>query len=304
MPSTQKFDTYTQVGKKEDVADAISNIAPTNTPVLTAIGTSKVNNILYQWQEDSLDPPAVNAQVEGANATAANMVPTVMRNNTTQILEKTVSVTGSTDAMSTYGRNKEFAYQMMKKSKEIKRDLEYALVGTRQSLVTGSSTVPRKFAGMQAQIDSSMVITMPADGGGVTTGTLNEGVILDASERCYNLGGDPDVLMVKPHDPRIIAAFAASVGRTRYLEQDTKKLTNVVDVYEGPHGQLKVVMNRWQATVDAFVTNFDNWKLAVYRAWQTEELAKIGDSRQSMLLGEYGLKHMNYLDSVLITNLT
>ena len=38
------YTAYDVVGKKEDISDVISNISPTDTPFITAIGTDKINN--------------------------------------------------------------------------------------------------------------------------------------------------------------------------------------------------------------------------------------------------------------------
>ena len=48
------FQTYEQVGIKEDISDVISNISPTKTPFQTSIGNEKITNTLFQWQTDAL----------------------------------------------------------------------------------------------------------------------------------------------------------------------------------------------------------------------------------------------------------
>ena len=58
------YQTYQQIGIKEDISDIISNISPTLTPFQSSIGKESVSNTLYQWQEDSLSSVAENAMVE------------------------------------------------------------------------------------------------------------------------------------------------------------------------------------------------------------------------------------------------
>src|SRR4051794_17996713 len=108
------YQTYQTVGLKEDISDIISNLSPRKTPFQSAIGSDKCTQPLFQWQEDSLRAAGSNAQVEGADATFVTVVPTVMRDNRTQIFMEAVQVSGSMDASSTYGRAKEMAYQMAK----------------------------------------------------------------------------------------------------------------------------------------------------------------------------------------------
>ena len=298
------MNSYVQVGKKEDVSDEISMISPTNTPFVTMIGSEKVDNTLYSWLEDSLDPPADNAAVEGAVAPAANQIPAVSRSNTTQIFTKTVSTTGTADAIKLYGAGVEFARQLMKKSKEIKRDLEYALVGTRQTRVDGSTSVARRFDGVQAQIAAAAITDMKVLTGLSTNQPISEAALMAASQYAYNAGGEPTTLLIKPTDSIKFAGFASATGRLRELDSDETKLTNVVNVYVTPFGQMKVVMDRWIATGDALLFDPAMWKLRPLRSWFTKQLAEVGDARQSELIGEYGLSHKNFLADALITNLS
>ena len=48
------YTSYDQVGIKEDVSDIITDITPTDTPMVSMIKTQKVHNRVYQYQTDSL----------------------------------------------------------------------------------------------------------------------------------------------------------------------------------------------------------------------------------------------------------
>ncbi len=152
--ATATFQTYQQVGIKEDISDIITNISPTKTPFQSSIGNEKIHNTFFQWQEDSLRAAATNSAVQGADAVDITITPTVLRNNYTQIMQETVKVAGTTDAVSTYGRARESAYQMAKSAAQVKRDLEFAMVGSQQTQSAGSSSAAGKFDGYQAQIDT------------------------------------------------------------------------------------------------------------------------------------------------------
>jgi hypothetical protein len=86
------YQTFQQVGIKENISDIIVNLTPTKTPFQSNIGTEKIHNVLFQWQEDSLRTAATNANVEGADPSFITATPTVMRNNVTQILLEAVQV--------------------------------------------------------------------------------------------------------------------------------------------------------------------------------------------------------------------
>jgi methyl coenzyme M reductase alpha subunit len=139
------YQTYQQVGIKEDISDVITNLSPAQDPLPERIGNEKVTQPLFQWQEDSLRAVAVNAAVEGADASFITVVPTVMRNNYTQIFTEAVQVSDRADIVSTYGRKKEFAYQMAKSAAQVKRDLENALVGTAGPRLPATPRPPRRW---------------------------------------------------------------------------------------------------------------------------------------------------------------
>ena len=48
------YTTYSVVGMKEDVSDIITDITPTDTPMVSMIKTQKVHNRVYQYQTDAL----------------------------------------------------------------------------------------------------------------------------------------------------------------------------------------------------------------------------------------------------------
>lgn len=306
MASNAIMSSYDQVGKKEDVSDIITNISPTKTPFQAMIGSEGIHNIVHQWQEDSLNAIQTNAQVEGAAAISAVQNPTVLRSNTTQILMKTASVTGTADTVKTYGRDRELAYQLSLRSAEIKRDLENAFVGVNQAAVTGGDGVARSMASALPQIASAntyyMGASTPLGGSSGTPAVISETAVLAVAQELYVQGADPDTVLVKPGDSQNVAAFQAN-GRTRFVDNGDKDIVNVVNFYESPYGRLKIVMDRFILSTSALVYEASMWKKLVLRNWFRETLAKVGDSTQVMLVGEFSLKHKNFQASGAITNL-
>lgn len=218
------YTTYSQVGKAEDVSNILSDITPTDTPMLTMTKTEKVSARTFSFLEDSLRAAASNAKVEGADAADITLIDIVERTNNTQILEETFRISGSADAVKTYGRAKETALQLGKTLKSIKRDLEFSLVGVDQAAVAGSSAVARKMASLINQISTGV------DAGANATDALTEAKLLEAGQTAFNNGSDPSVFMIKPADAQIVAGFSASAGRNREVAQG-KTLVNVIDLY-------------------------------------------------------------------------
>jgi hypothetical protein len=295
-----QYVTYDMVGIKEDISDVVSNITPTKTPFQSMIGSEKVHNKYFQWQEDDLRAVATNAKVEGFTAADSTRTPTTMRTNYTQILSDTIKVSATADAVSTYGRAKESAYQMAKVAAELKRDLEHAMVGIDNAAVAGDSSTAREFASFFQQVDSTMFTYT-----GATSTKPDEADVLAALQDCYTEGSEPSVMMVTPTNSLEIADFAfknraaTSLARSREVGNE-KKIVNVVDVYVSPFGEVKVILNRFLMDKRTLIFDPEMWKKVVLRNWFRETLAKTGDNVQMMMVGEFSLKHRNYLASAVI----
>lgn len=108
------YTTYTQVGQKEDVSDIIANISPFSTPCLAMFKDEKVSARTFSFLEDSLADSAVNAAVEGADASMLTLTDATERTQNTQILSKAFQVSATADAVATYGRAKETALSMQR----------------------------------------------------------------------------------------------------------------------------------------------------------------------------------------------
>jgi hypothetical protein len=290
--------TYDQVGKAEDVSDIITNISPTKTPFSSMLKDEKIHNIVHQWQQDALSSVVSAPQVEGANAVTATQVPTTMLNNNTQIYMDTAAVTGTAEVVKLYGRDKELAYQLAKKAAQLKRNLEYSMVGTGQAAVLGNDSTARQMAGYQTLCDASTVQTLG------TAGPLTETILLTSLQLLYANGAEPDTILIKPTDGTKVAAFTNNNGRVKYIDNSDKKIVNVVDVYVSPYGEQKIVLDRFSAVGNAFIYEQSMWKKLVLRSWFRETLAKVGDSTQVQLVGEFSLKHLNSFASALVANLT
>jgi hypothetical protein len=291
------YSTYDQVGLAEDVSDVIENISPTKTPFQSSIGSEKISARLFEWQEDALRAPADNKKIEGFVASDVARTATTMRSNNTQIMQDTFRISATADVVKTYGRAKETAYQLAKVGEELKRDLEFAFVGQKNAAVTGDdSSVAREMASAFNMIDNDNV-----EAGG--TAALTETMLLNNHQDIYNDGGEPNIFMIKPADSLIVSNFSAASGRTRDFGQD-KRITNVVDLYVSPFGELKVVLNRFMLSTTAMLLQTDMWKKCVLRNWTREKLGKDGDAERHMVVGEFSLKHKAFKSSGYIDAIT
>jgi len=271
----------------------------TDTPFFSMIKSQKVHNRIYQYQSDALSAPAANAHPEGADPTITAITPTTMLSGTTQVLHAAFQVSATSDAVSTYGRAKETAYALGRALRKIKTDLEFAYVGASNAQVTGNATGP-----VAREMDSAdqLIDAATTEAGG--TAALTETMLLNLGQKCFNEGASPEVLMIKPADAIIVSNFTASAGRNRTFNDEQKTLTNVVDIYVGPFGTYKTVLNRIQMSDHAFLLDPSMWRSAVLRPFSRTLLAKTGDSEKHFVVGEYGLMHMNQKGSGMINALT
>lgn len=306
------FTAYDVVGKKEDISSVISNISPTDTPFTSGIGKEAIHNTLFQWQEDSLAAMNLsNAAVQGADATETAPVATVMRQNYTQILTKTLKIAETTDATARYGRAKETAYQLGKYSAELKRDLEGISCSLQTSVAGDNSTTPSKFNAFSAQVAAANLIKT---GSGVTLATLvnnvtttgtamTEANMVSALQSIYIAGAAPKVILIPPAESANVAAYAAAAGRYRTIDtaSDTNsKIVNAVNIYVSPFGEVKIALSRFQPGYDHLIYDPAMWKQMVLRPWSRETLAKVGDAHKMLLVGEFSLKHKNQLASAIV----
>ncbi len=274
--------TFDQVGKREDVEDIIYDISPTMTPMLSSIGTSTASATLHQWLQDELAAVGTNAAVEGADAGAASTITQTVKTANTQIFEKVVQVSGTAEAVGTYGRSSDLAYAIAKAGKEIKRDIEHSFVGAGQAGTAGNGSTARQLSSASNQINAATTNTAGSNR------AFTEALLLDVLQKCYEEGGEPNQVQVTPSHSVTVAGFATASGRQRDFATGTT-LVNAVDVIISPFGQVSVVPNRFLNANTVLVLDTEYWSRAVLRPMQTIVLAKTGDSDKRQMLTELTL---------------
>lgn len=285
------FLTTAAIGNREDLTNAIYRISPTQTPVLNMASKTKATNTLHEWQTQELAAAAANAQVEGDNASAKTVTPTVRLNNRTQISTKTVVVSGTQQAMNPAGRKDELAYQLALASAEIKRDME---LGLTQNDVLATS--PRQSRGLRGWVVDNVnnnggTLASYTANTGYTPGTqraFTEAQVKDVLQKTFTAGGEPDMIMMAPAAKQTFSGFTGNA--TRFDKSEDAKLYASVDYYVSDFGTLQAIPNRFQATRDVFLLQSDKLAIAYLRPFMTVELAKTGDAEQREIIVEYTLE--------------
>ena len=308
---TNTFDTYDSVGEREDLSDVIYSISPTDTPFLSSAAKTQATAVLHEWQTDALaSAVTTNAVIEGDEATLDAATATVRLSNSSQIMDKTVVITGTQESVDKAGRASEIAYQIAKKAKELKRDMEATITGNIAE-VAGNATTARKMGTLGAWVitnddkasdgttGSGIGNTARTDG---TQRAFTEASLKSVIKSVWNAGGDPSMIMCGPFNKQKLSGFTGN--STRFDAGADATLYTSVDVYASDFGQLQVVPNRFSRDRDAYVFDMDYWGVAFLRDFSMHELAKTGDSEKRQLLVEATLESRNEGASGLIADLT
>jgi hypothetical protein len=299
---TNLYDTYDTTGIREDLVDVIYNISPEDTPILSAIPRAIAKQTKHEWQTDALAAPAANAVIEGDDATIDALVATARESNFTQIMDKAIAVSGTQSSVDAAGRADEMAYQIAKKSKELKKDMELALSSATLAAV-GTASGARTFGGLQCWIESngsagtngtlSTGNGTDAPGAG-TNRALTEAILKTTIEEVYTSGGDLDVLVVPPKVKQTISGFIGSTSTPRFSNSGDRTFDAAIDVYASDFGSLQIVPNRIMAGLETcFLLQTDMAAAAYLRDFQVNDLAKTGDSEKKQLLVEFTLEVRN-----------
>jgi hypothetical protein len=298
------YNAHTAVGQREDLTDVIYNISPTETPFMSSIGKTKATAVYHEWQTDSLAAATTaNAAVEGADASDATLSPTTRLGNYTQILQKTIKVSGTLDTVNKAGRKSEKAYQLAKASQEIKRDLETIMLSNQGRDAGSSNSTPRKMGSLLSWIKTNtdygsggadpttIGVSTRSDG---TQRTFTEALLKTVVAEVFTSGGMPSVLMVGASGKQKVSSFAG-IGATRFNVTGAKPSTIIgaADIYVSDFGNISVVPNRFMRTRDALVLDPEYAAIAYLRPFQTNELAKAGDSDKTQVLVECTLEVKN-----------
>ena len=300
-PPTDTYETYSQVGKKEDISDIIYQTSPEETPFLSAVEDTESNAILHQWQTDTLAAASgSNAVEEGLDASTNAATATVLASNTAQISDKVPRVSGTANAVAKYGRGDELEYQIAKMGKELKRDMETSLLANTAE-VTGSSGTARVLGGIETWIGTNTSVGTggndQTDGNTVrTAGTareLTETLLKTVLRSIFTEGGNPKTIMVGGFNKQTVSSFTGNATKTIELGGGLRTLDSAIDIYKSDFGTLHVYPNRFQVATSALVLDMDFWKVAFLRQFQVNKLAKTGDSERVQIVCEYTLEACN-----------
>lgn len=303
------FDTFGAKGIRESLSNVIYNISPEETPFMSNIGRENVKNTFFEWQTDALAAASTtNAQIEGDDVSSYDSTTATVRvGNYTQVSRKTLILSGTLESVDKAGRRSELAYQLAKRSAELKRDMESIMLCNQKADggSSGVSTALRKTGSLLAFIKSNTdkgtggadpsYTTQPnatrTDATDANLRTFTETILKSVIQKVWAAGGTPKILMVGPVNKQRVSGFAGIAELRRDVAGNKPGvIIGAADVYVSDFGAVSVVPNRFQRERDAFVLDPEYASVAFLRPFQTVELAKTGDAEKRMILVEWGLK--------------
>jgi|TARA_B100000315_G_scaffold239369_1_gene258081 hypothetical protein len=321
MASLAVANTYDRVGIREDLTEAIYNISPTDTPFVSMVGTTKATQTKHEWQTDALASAGDSKVEQGAAAPGTAAAATTRIYNECQINAKDVSVSGTDAVVRNAGRKSEMAYQLAKRGKELKLDMEWACVNTPNVRVTGASGTAAEISNVYAYIadngsfstSGSTSAAGAGTGAGIATETgddrvFAEALLTDAIQDQWVDGGNANVVMLSATNKALLTAFnGRSTSASTNTDAHTKKIINAVDIYVSDYGDMSVVPNRQiptGANGRVLVLDPSTWSIAFLRQFKTFDLAVTGDATSKELLVEWTLEGRAKDGNALIQDLT
>jgi Family of unknown function (DUF5309) len=309
---TNTFQSTSAVGNRQEIDNVVSRITPEDTPIYSSISKGKTNSTSPEWEIDTLRAPAANAQLEGDEYAFGAITPPVRVKNYTQIFRQGWIVSNTQEAIDNVGNNEKFAEKKLKSAIEVRKDVELSIVSNTAS-VAGATRVS---GGLPSWLTTNVSRGATGANGGYSVGTgltvaettgtqraFTKALMDTVMGMVYTSGGDTKNLVVSPYVKSVFVTFMSdtnvAVFRNAVSAGQRNTIIGNADMYDGPYGTVSVVPNRVMATSAAtarraFFIDPSKMSWLWLRPLQEDpDLAKTGDARKGMIIGEGTLKVKN-----------
>ena len=317
-------------GNREDLADRIYDLFPEDTYFLTNLEKTSASATLHEWLGDTIVSPTTNINREGNEGEFSSIVSPTRYANYTQIFKKEFIVSDTQERVQKAGRRAEGARQTVKQMRELKNDVEWALVRN-QAASAGGATTGRSLGSMENWIGagrtaSATVATshvLATAGTGATTAAISSkvpGAVTDASagsggaitsanlelalEGAWAQGGTTDIIAVSASVKSTINGFTGVATRNVEIgKRDQAIITGAADVYVSSFGVHRILLHRHVRTNVALCLDSSLWACSSLRDFFMERLAKTGDGHKYALRYEGTLECRNYLGNSKVSSI-
>lgn len=300
----------------EDVMSRIWNISAIPLPLTDAIGTDTHHNNYAEWTKDVLAAPNLaNAVLDGADASGDNNALGTRVGNHSQISIKIVSASTRAKAGETIGQGDAYAYQLMMRQQELKRDVEAMALANSVSRAD-NGTLAGLAGGLDAWLTTNTNNGAAGANGGFQTGTglvtaatpgtgraLSETNIRNVAQAVYQAGGNPTLLMGRPALIRRLSAYmfgttaqVATITSNTISQRDATVAVGSVNVFITDFGvTMTMISNRLQAVTSGvlstvFLLDPARVALSYLKGYNTIPLATLGLSQRGEINVDWTLK--------------
>lgn len=312
--STITYGVGSAGGNKEDLEDVIWELDPLDTRCLTTFDRVDAKATYHEWELDATVAPGANRQIEGDAESYTSIVSPSRAGNYLQITSKQFLVSGTQEVVAKAGRKSELARQLKKQMREMKNDIEYAIVRNQASSAGGSATA-RSCGSIESWIPTtdnggngvratttasastvgfgSGVVTAPTDG--TTTGALTEAKFKEALGLAWADGGDASLILVDTTQKTAISAFAGNTTKTTQIPNAKERygILTSADFFVSEYGVHELVLHRHVRSSVVLCLDPDMWAVAFLRAPFSEEMAKTSDGTKKAMRAEFTLVSRN-----------
>ena len=305
MAEANRKTTYDSPVNREDLVDIVYNVDPWEAPFITRIPSTSATSRTHDWPIDVLRAPnASNANLEGDETAINASVNPTRATNECQILKESTMVSGTQEYVIQAGVDDEVDYQLVKKTKELRTDLETITLGNQARDAGNKASTARTLASIQSWIATNYTQATGATGGSAPTGdgsdtrtaasangTIVESDFQTAAQDTWNEGGNPDMVLLGPALKTKFSTFTGNA--TRFKGAEDKQLVAAIDIYDGDFGEYEIVADRFAAADYVALVETEMWALAELRPLYSEPLAKTGDAEKWQLVWECTLEARN-----------
>lgn len=333
--TSQTYGVSSGGGIREDLEDVIWDLFPEDTWAVSNFDKVDATATTHEWLAQTLLAAASNKQIEGNDASFTSLTPPSRFGNYTQILSKTFLVSDTLEAVRKAGRGSEVARGAMVKMRELKRDMEYAVMRNQAASVGSAGASGRAMAGVETWIagylantlvgctvtasscvlstttgsattpsaTSGVPTTAPTDG--TTTAALVSTNLTYALQGAWSNGGDASVIITTASQKTLIDGFTSIA--TRFVDVDAATQAPIIgaaNVYVSDFGRHTVVLHRYMRTGIVLCLDPSYWAIAFLRRPMARELARTGDGTKYQIITECTLVARNYQASAKVVALS
>ena len=317
--------TVGQTNIPENVTSRIINIDPMETPCLSSMRRRKTRTKVFECFNDSLLAPVDNAVPEGADAEYIAEGVVIREKARTQLMDKAYTISDAAQISSHYGYASQNAYIRGKRAKELKRDMEKALVTNRSSVKpagVGAGSTAGETASISAWIKTNLFSRYTnavfSDKGGYDAPTeltnkfvLNPAAPLDADKTQFSEAAVKHMVgeLIKHTDMVHVQQIYLGLGNKQRASQvlmgiapfrqnnppsrNALRAVATVSVYVSDFGTHRILYNRWMPDDWAMYLDPRYWRLRFFEQFNRKRLARTGHARKEMLSVEFGLECLN-----------